>query len=92
MSTGTLDRANPPPIGRPFRGITTNHSTTSGRTAPNASPPDHHPSRAVSLGSRSAQTTPHSPPQNAAEMLCGTPKGGTGAMFQGANGTGAPAA
>src|SRR4051794_1346844 len=34
---------------------------------------------------------PHSPPQNAAERLCGTPKGGTGVMRQGANGM-APAA
>ena len=38
-------RANPPPTGRPFSGITTNQSTSTGRTAPNARPPDHHPSR-----------------------------------------------
>src|SRR2546426_8578357 len=82
--------SQPPARPMPLIGITTNHATRLGPSAPITSaliqyaPP-------LEARIRAHNTIPHTPPQNAREITAGTLSGGTGVMFQGARGENPPA-
>src|SRR6185503_10079940 len=69
----------PAAIGWPFNGAATNQATSVGRTAPN-SVAANTSAAPRSRASAAARTMPHTPPQNAIDHSCGTPKGAVAFM------------
>ena len=73
-AVATPGGAQPPPIGSPLRGNTTNQLIKLGPNEPTINPDNQYPKSLIQV-TDSAKTKPHIPPQNVKENTRGTPRG-----------------